>query len=192
MSAASSAWRTSSGSTPSCAPARTSTPSSPSSASPSGSSGIRRVRRARPGDNPVMLPMVPVGFPVPSYASEAFLAEAARWFALVGPALAPLRYPEGPIVLCQIDNEGALYFRDGPYDQDYRPEAIALYRDISARKVRHRRGPRGAPTAGTSTRLRQDRCPPRCSTPRAPTTLAWHLDWVEFQEQLRGRRASCA
>src|SRR6266536_920878 len=69
-----------------------------------------------PEDNPVMLPMVPVGFPVPSYASEAFLREAEKWFALIGPKLAPLRYPDGPIVLCQVDNEAAFYFRDGPYD----------------------------------------------------------------------------
>src|SRR6266566_3088701 len=81
-----------------------------------------------PQNNPVVLPMVPVGFPVPSYASEAFLAETEKWFQLVAPKLVPLRWPDGPIVLCQIDNEGTLYFRDGLYDQDYRPEAVALYR----------------------------------------------------------------
>ena len=64
---------------------------------------------------------------MPSYASEAFLIESEKWLTLVGAELAPLRHPEGPIVLCQIDNEGTLYFRDGLYDQDYRPEAIVLY-----------------------------------------------------------------
>src|SRR5262249_35032018 len=57
-----------------------------------------------PQDNPVVLPMVPVAFPVPSYASEAFLSETEKWFGLVGPRLASLSYPDGPIVLCQIDN----------------------------------------------------------------------------------------
>ena len=43
--------------------------------------------------------------------------------------LEPLLYPAGPIVMLQVDNEGALYFRDGPYDQDYHPDAIALFRE---------------------------------------------------------------
>jgi beta-galactosidase len=32
-----------------------------------------------PGGHPVILPIVPVAFPVPSYASDAFLEETARW-----------------------------------------------------------------------------------------------------------------
>ena len=89
-----------------------------------------------PAGNPVMLPMLPFAFPVPSYASHAFHDEAARYFQALGPTLAPLLYPSGPIVLLQIDNEGALYFRDGAYDQDYHPDAIALYRDFLRDKYR--------------------------------------------------------
>src|SRR3954470_20838866 len=81
-----------------------------------------------PRDNPVVLPMVPVAFPVPSYASDAFHDETALWFDAVGKVLAPLLHPHGPIVMLQVDNEGALYFRDGPYDQDYHPDAVALFR----------------------------------------------------------------
>ena len=81
-----------------------------------------------------MLPMLPFAFPVPSYASESFHDETARYFQLLGPALRPLLYPDGPIVLLQIDNEGALYFRDGAYDQDYHPDAVALYRSFLRRK----------------------------------------------------------
>ena len=76
----------------------------------------RACQARTPRDNPVMLPMVPVGFPVPSYASEPFHEEVEEWFAACGPILAQNLYPEGPIVLVQIDNEGALYFRDGAYD----------------------------------------------------------------------------
>ena len=43
----------------------------------------------------------------------------SRYFHALGPSLSPLLYPAGPIVLLQVDNEGALYFRDGAYDQDY-------------------------------------------------------------------------
>jgi beta-galactosidase len=72
-----------------------------------------------PGGHPVMLPIVPVAFPVPSYASDAFLEETTRWYRAVGHRLSRLCWPDGPIVLVQVDNEGALYFRDGQYDQDY-------------------------------------------------------------------------
>ena len=40
----------------------------------------RECQARTPRDNPVMLPMVPVAFPVPSYASDLFHEETARWF----------------------------------------------------------------------------------------------------------------
>ncbi|HWL86295.1 MAG TPA: beta-galactosidase, partial [Polyangiaceae bacterium] len=43
----------------------------------------RACQARTPRDNPVMLPMVPVAFPVPSYASRVFHAEVERWFARV-------------------------------------------------------------------------------------------------------------
>src|ERR1700722_15869164 len=90
----------------------------------------RACQARTPRGHPVMLPMVPLAFPVPSYASDVFHDETALWFEAVSKALAPLRHPEGPIVLVQIDNEGALYFRDGPYDQDYHPDSIRLFREF--------------------------------------------------------------
>ena len=87
-----------------------------------------------PENHPVVLPMLPACFPVPSYASDAFLEEVGEWYRALAEKLAPLRYPEGPIVLCQIDNEAGLYFRDGLYDQDYRPEAAAGFRAFMQKK----------------------------------------------------------
>ena len=135
-----------------------------------------------PQGNPVMLPMVPVGFPVPSYASAAFLSQADKWLAKVGALLSPLRYPDGPIVLCQIDNEGTLYFRDGLYDQDYRPEAISLYRAFLRKKygseaeLARAYGRRADPF---------DRVvPPTIFDAETADELTFHLDWAEFQERL--------
>jgi beta-galactosidase len=133
-----------------------------------------------PKGNPVMLPMVPLGFPVPSYASDAFHDETARWFEAVGNVLAPLRYPDGPIVMVQIDNEGALYFRDGAYDQDYHPDAIRQFREYLRAKYHHIRDLRTA--------WNQDQL--QFATVEAPTKfdaveatqLARHMDWVEFHE----------
>ncbi len=87
-----------------------------------------------PEGNPVILPVLPKMFPVPSYASEAYHDEVTRYFQLLAKALAPLRYPDGPIVMLQVDNEGALFFRDGAYDQDYHPDAINQYRGFLRRR----------------------------------------------------------
>jgi beta-galactosidase len=63
--------------------------------------------------NPVPLPVPPRTFAVPSYASLHFQREADRWLHAVGDITGPRCYPHGPIVLAQVDNEAALYFRDG-------------------------------------------------------------------------------
>jgi beta-galactosidase len=123
-----------------------------------------------------MLPMVPFAFPVPSYASEAFLDETTRFFQLLAPAVTPLLYPEGPIVLVQVDNEGALYFRDGAYDQDYHPDAVRLYRAYLRDKYPARGADEIDPTL----------LPPGTSRfdAETPADLARHLDWAEFHEHL--------
>lgn len=87
-----------------------------------------RCQARSPRHQPVILPMLPLAFPVPSYASDAFFDEAASYFHALGPVLSPLLYPDGPVVLVQVDNEGAFYFRDGLYDQDYHADAVQLYR----------------------------------------------------------------
>jgi beta-galactosidase len=133
-----------------------------------------------PEQNPVVLPMVPVGFPVPSYASEAFFGEVEAWFRAVGPKLAPLVYPEGPIVVCQVDNEGAYYFRDGPYDQDYRPEAVERYRAFLRAKYGRREALERA-YLGACPEFEQIQPPTSWDGGDA---LARHLDWAEFQEEL--------
>jgi len=135
-----------------------------------------------PQGNPVMLPMVPVGFPVPSYASAAFLSEGEKWLARAGALLSPLRFPEGPIVLSQIDNEGTLYFRDGLYDQDYRPEAIALYRAF----LRNKYGTEAELARAYGRRADPfDRVvPPTIFAAESADELPFHLDWAEFQEQM--------
>lgn len=135
-----------------------------------------------PKGNPVMLPMVPVAFPVPSYASEAFHAEVRGWYRAVAKVLAPLRWPEGPIALVQIDNEGALYFRDGAYDQDYRPEALALFRDHLRAKygdLARLRDAWGDPEA-TFDALE----PPTRFDATSAAELPRHLDWAKFHEHL--------
>ncbi len=135
-----------------------------------------------PKGNPVILPILPVAFPIPSYASEKLHDEAAQWFDAVGRHLSRLRWPDGPIVMIQIDNEGAMYFRDGPYDQDWHPDAIRLFRETLRRKYE---------TIGTLRAAWNDprvtfataEPPVRFDAARA-SDLAPHLDWIEASEAL--------
>jgi beta-galactosidase len=146
-----------------------------------------------PGGNPVVLPMIPAMFPVPSYASEAYLDETTRYFSLIGATLGPLRHPDGPIVMVQIDNEGAMFFRDGPFDQDHHPDAISRYREF----VRERRRnldalrtayPRLAQGLAEGEALRfSDLVPPSSLEAETLADLVYHLDWAAFQEDLLAR-----
>lgn len=134
-----------------------------------------------PRGNPVILPMLPTAFPVPSYASEAFHREAAAYFRHLGPILAPHLHPQGPVVLVQVDNEGALYFRDSAYEQDYHPDAIALYRAF----LRARHGDDEGLQRAYGEALALDTIePPRRFDAETAAQLPRHLDWVEFHEEL--------
>jgi beta-galactosidase len=132
--------------------------------------------------NPVMLPMVPSAFPVPSYASEVFHREVEGYFRVLGPKIAPLLHPNGPIVLLQIDNEGALYFRDGAYDQDYHSDALGLYRKFLREKYGSPEELSRAYDIGPVSFDALD--PPRRFDARRAADLTRHLDWVEFHEHL--------
>lgn len=142
-----------------------------------------------PRGNPVMLPMLPFAFPVPSYASHAFHDETARYFQLLGPSLAPLLYPAGPIVMLQIDNEGALYFRDGAYDQDYHPDAVALYRAFLREKYGSLARLQAAYPRREGEVLDEERrfaslTPPQSFDAESAADLTRHLDWAELHEHL--------
>jgi len=117
--------------------------------------------------NPVVLPVPPRAFPVPSYASEAFHHEAAVWLKAFADFVAPRCWPAGPVVAVQVDNELSLFFRTGAYDQDYHPDAVVLYQAFLSR--------RGTDPAQE---------PPRRFDAADAGDLVRHLDWVAFKEWL--------
>jgi beta-galactosidase len=135
-----------------------------------------------PRQNPVILPAPPRAFPVPSYASKAFLAETSSWFSAVGEQLRDLVWPKGPIVMAQIDNEGALYFRDGAYDQDYHPDAIALFRAFLRARYKSIGALRRA--WGVPLGRFEDAAPPLRYDARSAEDLPRHLDWAECHEAM--------
>ncbi len=145
----------------------------------------RECQARTPRNHPVMLPVPPLAFPVPSYASDAFHEETTRWFEAMAAVTAPLCHPHGPIVLVQVDNEGALYFRDGPYDQDYHSDAIALLREF----LREKYGSDEAlANAWGEPGLSFERAtPPERFDAKTADDLARHIDWMEFHEYLLAR-----
>lgn len=135
-----------------------------------------------PTGKPVILPMLPRSFPVPSYASGPFFAETRQWFEASLPALGPLCWPNGPIVMLQVDNEGAFYFRDGVYEQDYHPDAIAEYRQFLLGKYHEVGKLREAHGDAEASFPKLE--PPRQLTAKHADELVPHLDWAEYQERL--------
>lgn len=85
-----------------------------------------QARSAR--DTPVWLPAPPRSFPVPSYASAAFIAETETWLGAAAEVIAPRLWPDGPVVALQVDNEHHMFFRTGAFDLDYHPDALAWWR----------------------------------------------------------------
>jgi beta-galactosidase len=134
-----------------------------------------------PAGEPVILPMPPQAFPVPSYASHKLLHEACEWLRRAAAVLGPLTWPAGPIVLCQVDNEGAMYFRDGVYEQDYHPDSIAAFeRFLEARYASPQR-------LGEAYAISADNfhiSPPHRFDAQDARGLLRHLDWAEYQEAL--------
>jgi beta-galactosidase len=136
-----------------------------------------------PRGQPLPFIAPPKMFPVPSYGSERFLAETERWFAKVAETVRPRVWPNGAVVLMQVDNEAAFYFRDGPYDQDHHPDALTKYATQLRRRyatIENLNAAYGSEHASWG-----DITPPT----RVPTTregVRHALDFMEFHEELIG------
>ncbi len=135
-----------------------------------------------PRGNPVPFVAPPRMFPVPSYASERFLGETDAWFGEVARVMRPRLWPNGPIVMVQVDNEAAFYFRDAPYDQDYHPDAVSKFRE----QIRARYGSlHELSDAYEAEYAEWDTIDPPVRFESASRgELRRQLDWMRFQEEL--------
>jgi beta-galactosidase len=122
----------------------------------------------------------PLQFPVPSYASPAFMAAVGRWLDVVCPIIVRHLAPTGCIIAVQSDNESCYLFHDEAYATDYSPASIAAYRqflqaryasldDLNA--LYHRQYPTFAAIE-----------PPRDCQIQSRADVPWHRDWVEYKE----------
>lgn len=145
----------------------------------------KAIQARSPRQNPVVLAFPPRMFPVPSYASDHYHAEVARWIDAVGEELRGRMWPKGPIVLLQVDNEATYWFRDAAYDSDYHPDALRWWRSwIEARY--------GTPADAGRAHRREyaswdDVRPPERFDAESPEALPLHLDWGAFREELTAR-----
>lgn len=135
-----------------------------------------------PRQNAVILPWPPRMFPVPSYASTNYHRETGRWYDAVSAVVGPRVWPKGAVALVQVDNEAAYYFRNGPYDQDYHPDAVALYRKFL--EDRYETLEKLSKAHRRSYATWDDVLPPERFEGRHPDDLVVHLDWAAFQEHL--------
>lgn len=116
---------------------------------------------------------------VPSYLHPRYLAHVRRWLRAVDRRLAGLFYPEGPIVLIQLDNEPSYAFADTPLGFDYHPVVIERYRRWLLRRYGSLGGIGRAWGAANVTAEALE--PPR-SPEQEPSRRG--LDWIEFREWL--------
>lgn len=140
-----------------------------------------QARSARGQPLPFVAP--PRMFPVPSFASERFFQEVERWYAEAAKVLSTRIWPHGPVVLVQVDNEAAFYFRDAPYDHDHHPDALAKYRaflQVRYEQIEALNAAHGAQYAGWEEALPATKCPADASH----AALRRSLDLMEFQSEL--------
>ena len=141
-----------------------------------------------PSGRPVVLFFPPRMFPVPSHASDAYHRATGRWFDHVAEVVAPRLYPQGNVVLLQVDNEVGYFFRNGPFCQDYHEDALVRW-------IAHLEQVHGSEEAAGAAHQRAyetwaDAIPPKRfgegvhgeKPGRGELTL--QLDWASFQEEL--------
>jgi beta-galactosidase len=124
------------------------------------------------------------GFPfvVPSYASEKFLQEIGKFLDALMPIFAPRQYPNGPVILCQMNRESAFMGRTQSYDLDYSPESITLYRNFLSEKYGSIENLNTI--HGTKHSSFSEVQPPKGCEAVAQRDLPGYLDWAEYKEYL--------
>ena len=131
-----------------------------------------------------MLPMVPVAFPVPSYASDAFLDETARWYRAVGrAAVAPALARGAHRAACRSTTRARSTSATASTTRTTTPTRSTRSASSCARSTGTcaRCATRGATTTLTLRRRSSRR---GASTRASVADLARHVDWTEFHEHL--------
>ncbi|MDX6225308.1 MAG: beta-galactosidase [Frankiales bacterium] len=86
-----------------------------------------RCQALRPDGRPYLLPTSVHHATMPSFGSRQTLHEIGRWYDAVAEVLAPLQWPDGPIVAVHVDNEMGYHFQHHAFAMDYHPDTLAQW-----------------------------------------------------------------
>jgi Glycosyl hydrolases family 35 len=138
-------------------------------------------------DRPIVGYNPPFQHLVPCYLHRRYLAHARRWIHLVHEHVHDFIHPRGPVALIQLDNEPSYCFRDGMYEADYHPVALAAFARWTLRRHGSLEGVKRAWRLELLTKASID--PPREPVVGVePGSGRWHRehDWICFREWLLG------
>jgi beta-galactosidase len=121
-------------------------------------------------------------FAIPSYASERFLQEIGKFLDALAPIVVPRQYPNGPVILCQLNKESAFVGRTQAYDLDYSPDSIALYRKFLTEKYGSIEGLNKI--YGGKYSAFSELTAPKNFEAVEQRDVPRYLDWVEYKEYL--------
>lgn len=127
----------------------------------------------------------PFQSPIPSYFHPKYQGYVRRWLEAVDRVILPYTYPNGPIVLVQLDNEPGFTFHDRMFESDYNPcivEEGGLYSQWLQKKYSHCET-LPAVYSGENQNLRK-MSPPRSLQISKLEELPRYWDWTEFKEWL--------
>ncbi len=136
-------------------------------------------------DRPVQGYNPPFQSPIPSYFHPKYQGYVQRWLEAVDQVILPYTYPNGPILLVQLDNEPGFTFHDRMFESDYNPYVAnkgGLYSQWLKKKYE---GCESLPVVYAQENPDMGRvCPPRTLRISKQEELTRYWDWVEFKEWL--------
>jgi hypothetical protein len=127
----------------------------------------------------------PFASPIPSYLHPDYLKHVKKWISQVDEYLADYFYPNGPIILVQLDNEPGMTFHDKIFESDYNEVNVGAgghfhnwlrqkYISIESLNRRYRSAWGGFTEVPA----------PRALSLHGLEELPAYFDWVEFKEFL--------
>ncbi len=136
-------------------------------------------------DHPVMGYNPPFQSPIPSYLHPKYQEYVRVWLEEVDRVILPYAYPNGPIVLVQLDNEPGFTFHDRMFESDYNP-SIAGENGLYAQWLEKKYSINESIPAIYAQECQDIRNvrPPRELQITKLEELPRYWDWVEFKEWL--------
>lgn len=130
----------------------------------------------------------PFQSPIPSYMHPKYLEHVCVWLADVDTVIREFCYPQGPIVMIQLDNEPSMTFHDRMFESDYSQVVVGIgglyrrwletkYGSIEELNLSHKT------TSETFDAVEA----PRSLLIQSLADLPRYADWVEFKESLLAR-----